>query len=155
MSIKLRSLTLQCASPRGVRLRGVHHTVESSSRCASHHGVKLCGESSDQKFSKNSVRDVHHATESVASRLKLNGRQPSPLTRATLLEPSRLLTHQMSLTIFLARPWTLAGRTLLVAMGPTRQQSSIRQPGAITAPAQGMAGPTVLVANTWQFKTIV
>ena len=56
-----QSQTLQCASPRWVRLRGVHPTVESSStmcitpwsqaqRCASHRWVKLCG--------------VHHTVES-------------------------------------------------------------------------------------------
>ena len=63
--------TPQCASHRGVRLRGVHPTAESSSmvclplrshapRCASHRGVKLRGvhhtkESRSPNFSKNSA----------------------------------------------------------------------------------------------------
>ena len=62
---------LQCASHRGVRLRGVHHSAESDSavcitlrsqapRCASHCRVKLRGvhhtaESSDEEFSKSSA----------------------------------------------------------------------------------------------------
>ena len=59
-------LTSRCASLRGVKLRGVHPTVESSfavciplrswtPRCAAHHGDKL--------------RGVHHTAESSASNI--------------------------------------------------------------------------------------